>query len=94
MSLPRSRPRAHSSIVLSPSVPTPSSPAPQVVLALVNNQVQLQSNIVGPQTWCIVARICLQGAQAALNELSKEGENTEGPRIVVPTFQVKGGVAG
>ena len=75
-------------------VPTPAAP-PQVVLTLVNNQVQLGSNIQpGPQTWRVIAQICLQGAQGALNELSKQLDQLDGPRIVVPSFQVSGGVAG
>ena len=76
--------------------PLPSiAPPPQVILTLVNNQAQLGSNIApGPQTWRVIAQMCLQGAMAALNELSKEVEHKDGPRIVVPAFQVKGGVAG
>ena len=74
--------------------PPPMAP-PQVVLTLVNNQTQLGSNIApGPQTWRVIAQMCLQGAMAALNELSKDVEHKDGPRIVVPAFQVKGGVAG
>ena len=75
--------------------PMPSmAPPPQVILTLVNNQVQLGSNIAsGPQTWRVIAQMCLQGAMAALNELSKE-EAKNGSLIVVPAFQVKGGVAG
>lgn len=70
-------------------------PAPQVVLTFLNNQVQLQSNIVpGPQTWRVIAQMCLQGATAALNELAKFLEQQEGPRIVVPTLQTNGALRG
>ena len=78
-------------------VPAPTAPVavPQVVLTFVNGQVRLGSNITpGPQTWRVIAQICLQGSVAALNELAKEGEQKDGPRIVVPTLHAKGGLAG
>jgi len=68
------------------------APPPQIVLTLVQGQVQLQSNIQpGPETWRVIAQICLQGAAAALQELARaDGAATrDGPRIVVPTLQVK-----
>ena len=78
--------------------PAPVAPlaVPQVILTLVNTQVQLSSNITpGPQTWRVIAQMCLQGATAALNELSKQlDQKQDGPRIVVPTLHVTGGVAG
>mgnify|MGYP001619473803 CR=1 FL=1 len=68
---------------------------PQVILRLVNNQVQLGSNIApGPQTWHIITEMCLQGAIAAVKEMGKEAVQQDRPRIVVPTLQVKGGLAG
>ena len=73
-------------------VPAPPAPVavPQVVLTVVNGQVRLGSNITPvPQTWRVIAQICLQGSMAALNELAKEREQRDGPRIVVPTLQAK-----
>ena len=69
----------------------PVAPPPQVILVVVNNQVQLQSNVVsGPQGWRVIAQICLQGATAALAELAKLQAQEDGSRIVVPSLQVKG----
>lgn len=80
---------------LKPASMPSMAPPPQVILTLVNGQVQLGSNIaLGPQTWRVIAQMCLQGGMAALNTLAQEREVKDGPRIVVPTLQVKGGVAG
>ena len=76
-------------------VPAPAAAmaTPQVILTLVNNQVQLGSNITpGPQTWRVIAQMCLQGAMAAMGELAKQqADAPDAPRIVVPSLQVKGG---
>lgn len=75
--------------------PVGSPAPPKVALTLLNGQVQLQSNIAsGPQTWRVIAQMCLQGATAALNELSKQLDQHEGPRIVVPTLQANGALLG
>lgn len=72
--------------------PVAPLPSPQVVLTLIDNQVQLQTNITpGPQTWRVIAQMCLQGGMAALNKLSGQLGQKEEPRIVVPPPQENGG---
>ena len=71
-------------------VPLATSPAPQVVLTLVNGAIQLQSNITpSPQAWLAIGQICAGGVQVALAQVAQQDQEA-GPRIVVPTFQPRG----